>query len=202
MNFFVIFFLFASTLALQSRESCTDIMLGKLCLKFQKKQFSSCKRSSEVVVSQNVACITGTEYCAKIIDICAKVFDSPITTEPLPDLPPPVKEVVVPILTTTTLKPPTKEDLPPPKKDLPPPKKEVVVPVLTTTTVKPPTKRDPPPPLKEVVVPDLTTTETPATATTQFGRFLLDRFNVESPKEITMESMESRKGMFLFNQNM
>jgi hypothetical protein len=46
-----------------------------------------------------------------------------------------------------------------------------------------------------------TTTETPVTATTQFGRFLLDRFNVESPQEITLESMESRKGMFLFNKN-
>ncbi len=45
-----------------------------------------------------------------------------------------------------------------------------------------------------------TTTETPVTTTTQFGRFLLDRFNVESPQEITMESMESKKGMFLFNK--
>jgi len=179
MNFFVISFFFASTLALQSRESCTDIMVGKLCLKFQKKQFSSCKRSSDVVVSQNVACITGTEYCAKIIDICANVFDSPTVTvtptlnkdlslkEELKDLP--IKE---PDLTTTTVKP-TKKELPLPVKvvpttttvkptfkiDLPlPVKKQVVLLqvkeslVPTTTTVKPTTKRDLPLPVKEPVV--------------------------------------------------
>jgi hypothetical protein len=126
MNSFVIFALFATSQALQSRENCIDIMTGKLCLKFQKKNFSSCKRSSSVVVSQNEAFITGSEYCAKIVDICTNVFHSPPTTvKPTTkkELPPPVKRPVVLTTTTTVM----------PVKQLPPPVKKPVV--LTTTTI-------------------------------------------------------------------
>ena len=76
MNFFSLFFLIVCAEAVFTEDNCKDLMAGKLCLKYHKRNFSSCKRTSTVVVSQNVACLAHTEQCMKLFGTCISVFQS------------------------------------------------------------------------------------------------------------------------------
>jgi len=209
MNVFYFFVLFvASQAAVVTRNSCEDIMTGLLCLKFQKKQYLSCKFQNTIVVSENVACIEDTKQCMQVLDICVPFFryedttsvmqttTTTVTPTPTTKKELPLSEEKVVVLkaakvetTTTTTSPTTK---PPTKKEPLPVKepvvllqvKESVVPTTTTTTtVTQIAIKELLPPIKKLL--DLTakfettTTETPTTTITPFGRFLLDRFHLK-----------------------
>jgi hypothetical protein len=82
MKFFTFFVLLASSEAFLSQQKCEDTIKGMLCLKFQKKHFVMCKKTSTITVSQNIACLSDTEHCSKVIDMCRSYFQATETTTP------------------------------------------------------------------------------------------------------------------------